>query len=265
MTYATLDPYLTGSSLMHRLDARPKVVVTLTYILTTALVPFGAWPVLVLLLALVVSAAVVAELPARRVATRVALAIPFALAAVPLAFTTPGTTLWRLPWGWTITAQGLSDAASIAAKSALSVQASVILTATTPMASMLVALRSLRVPRLIVSTLGLMWRYLFVLVDEARRLIRARAARSGADPAAQARPGGSLRWRAAVTGGMAGNLFLRGLERADRTYAAMCARGYDGEPRALPVPPLAPALRAATVAACVGLALLAAAGGLLWG
>ena len=196
---------------------------------------------------------------------RVALAIPFALAAVPLAFTTPGAPLWRLPWGWTITAQGLSNAASIAVKSALSVQASVVLTATTPMARMLFALRSLGVPRLIVSTLGLMWRYLFVLVDEARRLIRARAARSGLDRAVRARPGGSLRWRAAVTGGMAGNLFLRGLERADRTYAAMCARGYDGEPRTLPVPPLKPSLRVATVIACVGLALLAVAGGLLWG
>jgi cobalt/nickel transport system permease protein len=50
--------------------------------------------------------------------------------------------------------------------------------------------------------------------------------------------GGTLGWRARVTGGMAGSLFLRSFDRADRIYAAMAARGYDGETRALPQPPL---------------------------
>jgi len=35
---------------------------------------------------------------------------------------------------------------------------------------------------------------------------------------------------------MAGSLFLRGFERADRVYLAMVARGYDGEVRSLPLP-----------------------------
>jgi cobalt/nickel transport system permease protein len=37
---------------------------------------------------------------------------------------------------------------------------------------------------------------------------------------------------------MAGNLFMRSLERSDRIYAAMLARGYDGEIRAVPLPKL---------------------------
>ena len=37
---------------------------------------------------------------------------------------------------------------------------------------------------------------------------------------------------------MAGNLFLRSLERGDRIYLAMAARGYDGEVRAFPLPPV---------------------------
>ncbi len=32
-----------------------------------------------------------------------------------------------------------------------------------------------------------------------------------------------------VTGGMAGSLFLRSLERSERVYSAMVARGYNGE------------------------------------
>ena len=84
-----------------------------------------------------------------------------------------------------------------------------------------------------------MWRYLFVLVDEVLRLMRAREARSGhpVEPRRR-RIGGSLAWRARVTGGMAGNLMLRSFDRSERIYAAMASRGYDGEVRGLPRPPV---------------------------
>ena len=52
---------------------------------------------------------------------------------------------------------------------------------------------------------------------------------------------------------MAGNLFLRSYERADRIYAAMLSRGYDGEVRGFPLPALAPAGR---ITLAVGLAVL---------
>jgi cobalt/nickel transport system permease protein len=37
---------------------------------------------------------------------------------------------------------------------------------------------------------------------------------------------------------MAGNLFLRSIERSDRIYVAMLSRGYDGEVRSMPLPKL---------------------------
>jgi cobalt/nickel transport system permease protein len=37
---------------------------------------------------------------------------------------------------------------------------------------------------------------------------------------------------------MAGSLFLRAFERSDRIYTAMLSRGYDGEVRSVPLPPL---------------------------
>ena len=45
-------------------------------------------------------------------------------------------------------------------------------------------------------------------------------------------------WRAKVTGGMAGNLFIRSIDRGERIYDAMAARGYDGEIRSFPLPPM---------------------------
>jgi len=82
----------------------------------------------------------------------------------------------------------------------------------------------------------LMWRYLFVLVDEAMRLNRARASRSGEAAGAGGKSGGTFAWRARVTGGMVGNLFVRSFDRSDRIYVSMLSRGYDGEVRSLPQP-----------------------------
>ena len=72
-----------------------------------------------------------------------------------------------------------------------------------------------------------MYRYLFVLTDEAMRLMRAREARSARS--ATGPGGGSIPWRARVTGNMVGQLFLRSYERSDRIYNAMLARGYSGQ------------------------------------
>jgi len=77
---------------------------------------------------------------------------------------------------------------------------------------------------------GSMYRYIFVLADEALRMLRARASRSARTSGASCPPIG---WQAKVAGGMVGGLFLRSLERSERIYAAMLSRGYDGQMRML--------------------------------
>ena len=234
-----LDPYRHRTSLVHALDARVKLVLAVAFIVTTALARPGAWPVYVLLFAVVLSAILLSELGVGFVMKRAVLAAPFALAAAPLMFTTPGDALASLPLGpWTLTLSGpgLARFASVALKSWLSVQMAVVLASATPFPELLAAMRSLRLPKLLVAVIGLMWRYLFVLVDEVLRLMRAREARSG--QADGSRAGGSLAWRARVTGGMAGNLMLRSFDRSERIYAAMAARGYDGEVRGMERPPI---------------------------
>ena len=82
-----LDPYRPRSSPVHRLDPRIKLILPLALILTTALVPTGAWPVYILLFALIISAVLLSELGVGYVLKRAALAFPFVLAALPLVFT----------------------------------------------------------------------------------------------------------------------------------------------------------------------------------
>lgn len=177
------------------------------------------------------------------------------LAALPLVFTRPGDALaaWSVgPLDLTVSAQGLREFTTIALKSWVSVQAALVLSFTTPFHDLVDALRQLRLPRIMVAIISFMYRYLGVLAGEASRMNRARAARSASRAG---RSGGSLRWRAAVTGHMVGSLFLRSYERSERIYGAMQARGFDGELRALPSPPLA---RSAALVTIVIVALLMA-------
>lgn len=239
-----LDPYRPRPSPIHRLDPRVKFISTLAFIVATALTPVGAWPVYVLLFSLALSIVVLSELGVGYVFKRALLALPFALAALPVLFTVQGMPVLTVPIGsWTVTVawEGIERFASIALKSWLSVQMAVVLATSTPFPDLLMAMRAVGIPRLMVAIVGLAWRYMFVMADEALRLMRARASRSGT-LAGQGGDNGfqlnALYWRARVTGGMAGNLFLRSFERADRIYAAMLSRGYDGEVLVLGLPAL---------------------------
>jgi cobalt/nickel transport system permease protein len=236
--------------------------------LAASLTPIAAWPVYILLFALVVSVEILSGLGVGYVLKRASLALPFVLAALPLLFTIEGTAWFSIPAGpWTLTAslEGLERFASVALKSWLSVQAAVLLASSTPFPELLQAMRAVGIPRLLVAMFGLMWRYTFVLVDEALRLMRARAARSGQGAETGKRSGGSLAWRARVTGGMAGSLFLRAFERSDRIYVAMLSRGYDGEVRTLPLPALTPGGWLSMAAGLCLLGLLLVFGILIWG
>jgi cobalt/nickel transport system permease protein len=115
--------------------------------------------------------------------------------------------------------------ASIVLRALLSVQVAILLTATTRAPDLLHALGHLGVPPPLVSVVGLMIRYLAVLVEEAQRLMRGRLSRSAAGPGGT---GGSVLWRARTAGSMVGQLFLRSYERSERVHQAMLARGRDG-------------------------------------
>ncbi len=232
MHASLFDRYHAADSPVHRLDPRVKVVATLLFVLSNVLLPDGAWLAFALALGLVLLVTYRARLPLGYAVKRSVVALPFALAAVTIVFTLPGAPLASFqlgPWTLTVTDAGLTRFLSIVVRSLISVQMVILLLATTPFPDLLHALEHLRVPRLLVSTSAFAYRYLFVLSDEVLRLLRARDARSARLPGR--RSGGSLLWQARVAGNMVGQLFLRSLERADRVYQAMLARGFTGHLR----------------------------------
>jgi cobalt/nickel transport system permease protein len=162
------------------------------------------------------------------------IALPFALAAVSAIFSPLGEPLaeWQLgPLTLLPTDVGLIKFGSILLRSWLSVQAAILLVATTRFPDMIHAFEHLHVPTVLTTIISFLYRYLFVLTDEVMRLLRARQSRSAT--VAGYKSGRNVMWRAKVTGNMAGQLFLRSYERSDRIYNAMLARGYTGQLRTL--------------------------------
>jgi cobalt/nickel transport system permease protein len=225
-----------GSSRIHRLDPRIKIVATILFILVATVLPPGAWLPYGLLFAATLAVAAQSGLGITYALRRSFVALPFALAAITLPFTVPGQPIAQLG-SLTITAEGTLRFLSLLVKSWLSVQMALLMAVTTAFPDMLWALRALRLPRLLVSIVSFMYRYMFVLADESLRLRRARAARSAAPPGA-GRSGGGLLWRGKVAGGMVGSLALRAFERSERIYNAMLARGFQGELKTLTPPTL---------------------------
>jgi cobalt/nickel transport system permease protein len=233
-----LDVYHPGTSSIHHLDARVKLVLTVAFITTVIITPDGAWCAYVLLTGLTLGLIVASRLGVGFVQRRAAVALPFTLAAVTIAFSTPGRPLvTATAFGWRIalTDTGLIRFVSTLLRSWLSVQVAVVSTASTSFPTLLHAMRSLHLPKVLVTIVGFTYRYLFVIANEALRLMRARTARSGAP---DGHGGRSVFWRAQVTGGMVGSLFLRSIERSERIYNGMLARGYDGDVRSLHSPVL---------------------------
>ena len=152
--------------------------------------------------ALLAVVAALSRIPLTFLLKRLFLLAPFVLGVVALNAFRPEH---RGHWPWLL------------ARSAICLLTVILVSNTTPFSEVLRVLRRIRVPALLITTLALMHRYLFVLVDETQRMSRARSSRTFVY---------RRRWQWPVVAAVAGQLFIRASERAERIYAAMCARGF---------------------------------------
>ena len=229
MHFDAFDRYHDHDSFIHRLDPRVKVVVTVVFIVSNALLPDGAWFAFGFAWLFLLLCNLLSKLGYAYTLKRSIIALPFAFIAITVLFSIPGnplSTFHFLMWDFTITDAGFLRFVSILIRSWLSVQMAILLVAVTRFPDLIHAFEHLRVPPILTTIIAFLYRYLFVLTDEVFRLLRARESRSAA--AAGSRSGGGVLWRAKVAGNMAGQLFLRSYERSDRIYNAMLARGYTG-------------------------------------
>lgn len=115
---------------------------------------------------------------------------------------------------------GLHRAATVAVRSSLAFATAAWLLETTAPPFLLAALMRLQMPRSLIALLATMLRQFDTLRDEARRMLRAKAARTY-------RRVGPSDWPA--TASLLGMLFVRSHDRAERMHRAMLARGWAGD------------------------------------
>jgi len=96
----------------------------------------------------------------------------------------------------------------------------ILLTNTTRFVELMRGLRKLGCPQILVMNLGFLYRYLFVLTEEAMRMKQARDCRR----VGRAPFGEELK----ILSSMLGTLLIRSFERAERMHSAMLSRGYSG-------------------------------------
>jgi cobalt/nickel transport system permease protein len=226
MHHSHIDRFAQGDSPVHRLDARAKLLAVIAY--TVVLISFGRYTVAGLAPMTVMPLAMLwlGRVPVWFALRRVAILSPFiAMLCLmsPLYDRTPVRAALG-PWQFEVTG-GWLTAADVAIKFTLGLTALTAMMSTTRFSSLLEGMRRLGMPRMLVLQLGFLYRYIFVLIDEAMRMRRARDFR-GAHRAPVQR-------RLAAVGGVIGSLFVRTLERSDHIQTAMSARGYRGEPRGL--------------------------------
>lgn len=213
-------------------DTRAAVIATLAFVTAVALLPPGSYLALLLSWILLAFAGALLGIGPTRLARRGLVALPFVVAAVPIVFLRSDELLWAGsvgPLTLQVSGAGLRIALTALIKAWISVQASMLLLAFASAPSIVTALRRMKLPEVIATSAGLTIRYLELLRDEARRMLRARTARS-ASPVGSGREriGGSISWRARTTGNLVGSLFLRAYSRAQRIEEAAASRGATG-------------------------------------
>ena len=212
-----LDRLSYRDTFVHHLDARIKVIATMLFLFTVisfpkyevvALVPFFLFPVLL---------TTIGEIPVRFILKKVLLVSPFAILIGvfnPLLDTATIAVISGIP-----ISAGVISFLSILLKFALTVSAALLLIATTSFPGVCHALRRLGLPSLFVSQLLFLYRYIFVLMEEAMRITRARDMRSFGTRGAGIK----------VFVRLIGALFVRTVDRAERIYYAMLSRGFQGD------------------------------------
>ena len=216
LDFKRLDRLSAGSSALHRLDPRAKVLVTLVFIVSV--VSFGRYELSALIPFFICPAALIGagELPAGYLARKIALMCPFALAVGVFNPVFDRTILLHLgPVG---ISGGWISCASIVVRAALTVAAALVLVALTGFPAVCRAMERLGMPNAFAVQLVFLYRYIFVLTEEGGRASRARELRSCGNKGLGMGSYSSL----------VGSLLLRTWMRAERVHMAMLARGFTG-------------------------------------
>lgn len=122
-------------------------------------------------------------------------------------------------WGSFAISGGVISMVTLMLKGIFTVLATYLLIASTSIESICYAMRLIHIPKVFVTQILLIYRYITVLLKETDRMMQAYALRAPGQKGVHVKAWGS----------MMGQLLLRSMDRAEELYESMCLRGYHGE------------------------------------
>ena len=208
-------------NLVTGIEARIKIAFTVIALVINLLSPTIYTPIAIALFCLATLMAI--RIPPKLLMLR--LIMPLVMAAVVLItqiFFYGTTTLFTIPfWGFNLVGyeEGLARGLLIMCRVIGGVSLILFLSMSTPAHKLLVAARWFRLPKAFIELALLIYRYIFVLIEEAIAIKDAQRVRLG-----------YRNWQQSIrsVGTLGGILVLRAYDRAERVFEAMIARGYTG-------------------------------------
>ena len=204
MRHNFLDRYAALDSPLHILEPRTKLLAFTALIIAVLCVPVGRESLFIAYFFATAILMGVSQVPLNYILGRTLVILPFIVLASLAA-----------PW------RGYSELGVLFVRAVLCLMLLILLTNTTRFVELLQGLRKLGCPQILVMNLSFLYRYLFVLTEEAMRMKQARDCRRFRRA--------PFREELKVLSSMLGTLLIRSFERAERMHGAMLSRGYSGD------------------------------------
>ncbi len=199
-----------------RTDVRARLVVTAFFLVCMLSVPLGRLSVLLLFFAFPVLESAWSGIRYRDIFRRSLAVLPFVVFIG--AFNLFYDRRPAFAVGSVVFTQGAVSFVSIAVRGLLSVQAVAILFRTEGYYRLCRGMQKLGMPWILTTQLLMVYRYIYVLVEQSLDMCRARDARSF----------GRRSYPLKIWAAMIGQLLVRTVERSQAIHRAMLARGFDG-------------------------------------
>lgn len=215
--FREMDALAAQDSPIHKLHPLVKLTVTLVYILCVVSFhkyQFSALAIMVLYPILLFQ---ISGIPVRTCFYKLRIVLPLVCAVGLLNPFYDKTPLFTI--GSVVVSGGVVSMITLMMKGVFALMASFLLIATTPMDSLCAALRTIKVPSLLVTLLLLTYRYVSVMLNEVSVMTEAYHLRAPKQKGIHISAWGSF----------LGQLLLRSMDRAEVLYESMQLRGFHGE------------------------------------
>jgi cobalt/nickel transport system permease protein len=220
----TIEQESWKNSVIHNLDGRIKLI--LTFILIVYSVYTTDILVLFLIELYIIILVLISKISIIYYIKRILMILPFGgFIAIFQPFIKTGVILYTLPFGLTISYEGIIFGALLFSRLIICLSTIVLLSSVTPLESIVNSMRRLGFPKEMSMIMSMTIRYLFVFFEELENIRNAQKSRCFNIWNKKTK----YLWRLKQIGYTIMMLFLKSFEKGESVYFSMLSRGYTGK------------------------------------